>query len=335
MRTTCILLISILIIALNGCKKGDDPPAVHEPSLSDQAELFLFLKSGESIYSDVEGNKYLSLTFNPDTLQHVYSILFEKDKKYNLSIKGNYCSPVDFLLLNPERDTLFHGEQGNIGNSRKYIVWQSTITDTLFLLIRYTEDINFHTYQYQVTFEEISVHALNWKGLSFECSGDWLIDQQDHLALVCHNSSYSKWARIVDNSLFNYDLEFKVGLKSGIPDIYTGTAFYANEELFEMVNLPSRCYEFKIIGPSTWEQWTWNQGVGRDWGETSTSLNRGEGAWNEMKMEILNDSIWLGVNGETVKSFKNISFMNNGLLLVVDDQKEDTVFFKDFVLNKR
>jgi hypothetical protein len=333
MRTHIIFLASFLLLILFGCEKENNVQN-DDSSLKNSSEAHLYLKSSETIYSDENGNKYYTLTFNSDTLKHIYSVLFEKDKKYNLSITGDFCGAIDFLLLNSNKETLFYGEQGDIGLTRKYIVWQSDITDTFYISISYTEDINFHTYEYHITFEELTIHRLNWKGLVLDCSGDWFINADDYLTLAIHNSSYSKWAKIVDNSLLNFKLNFQVGLKSGIPDIYTGIAFNASDNLFEMVNLPDKCYEFKIIGPSSWEQWTWNNGVGREWGETSNSLNRGEGAWNEMQVETLDDSIKLSVNTERVKSFKNLYFMDNGLYLAVDDQKEDTIYFRDIKLIK-
>jgi len=333
MRIITFFLTSVLLATLLSCEKERDLQN-DDSSLESRSEAYLNLKSSESIYSDENGNKYLSVIFSPDTLEHIYSVPFEKDKKYNLSIKGNYCGSVDFLLLNSNKDTLFDGEQGDIGLTRKYIVWQSNITDTFFISVCYTDDINFHTYEYYLTFEELTIHRINWKALTLDCSGDWFINSDDYLTLACHNSSYSKWAKIIDNSLFNYMLSFQIGLKSGIPDIYTGVAFFASDQLFEMVNLPDKCYEFKIIGPSSWELWTWTGGVGRDIGETLYSLNRGQGAWNEMQIEIVNDSVKLNVNSENVKSYKNLNFLDNGLYLTVDDQKDDTIYFKDIELIK-
>ena len=94
-------------------------------------------------------------------------------------------------------------------------------------------------------------------------------------------------------------------------------------------DLPDVCYEFKIIAPSTWELWMWSNGVARELGETSMDLNTGTGTWNEVKVKTQNDSVYLSVNDEEVKSFKNSNYIDHGLYLVVDDQKDDTVYFRD------
>ncbi len=334
MKTYFITLATFLILTFISCEKKDSDIPDDKSSLIKQSEAHLFLKSGSTIYSDDEGNKYLSIYFDPETLHHIYSVLFVKDKKYRLSVSGNYCEPVDFLLLNSNRDTLAHGEQGDVGLTRKYIVWHSIITDTFFISVNYTDNINFHTYEYYLTLEEISTNRLYWRGLTLDCSGDWSINSDDYLTLACYSSSFSKWAKIVDDSLISFTLGYQIGLKSGIPDIYTGVAVFASDDIKEMVNLPEECYEFKIIGPATWEYWVWHGSISRTWGETPKNLNSGPGSWNELQIEKRNYGILVLLNNDTIKPPTSVWLRDNGLYLVVDDQKIDSVYFKDVELIK-
>jgi hypothetical protein len=320
------------------CEKDrpmEENPGTTESEIVKRTEAHLQLKSTESIYVDHAGNKYFSLNFNPDTLEHVYSVYFEEGKKYYLTIAGPQAYPVEMFLITDENDTLFYGETVDIPVMKKYIVWESTISDTLYVAVSYTEDINFHTYYYQLTFEELSIKKLYLNDIILECSGDWHIDQDDRLTLACHNTSYTKWLRIVDNTLFNYEFSYEVSLRSGIPDIYTGIAIYAVDDMQEMFNMPMNCYEFKILGPVSWEVWVWgNGGMGRYWGECATSLNRGEGAFNELSVKTDNDNVGLYVNSEKVDTFRNINFMDNGLYITVSDEKEDTLYFDNIRLVK-
>jgi hypothetical protein len=328
----------LIIVAICGCEKStnfQDESSISNNDLIVLSEFHLQLKSGQTIYSDNSGNKYYTLNFNPDTLEHIYSVFLEKGKKYYITISGNQAYPVDMFLLTSSKDTLFYGETVDIPIMKKYIVWESNITDTMFVSLIYNEDINFHTYYYQLTFEELTIKRLIWDNLEFEYSGDWFINNDNYLTLVCHNSSYTKWVRIDDNSLNNFEFSYEVSLQSGIPDIYTGIAFYATDKMQEMFNMPIDCYEVKIIGPTSWEVWTWRYGgMGRYWGETQVSLNRGQGSWNNIFIKTSNDSVSLKVNNEQVNKFKNVHFMDNGLYITVTDNKVDTVYFKDIELTK-
>ena len=331
MRPFNYFIAVILLSSFLGCEM-DEP--IHPEDTPDliNTEACLSLKSGP-IYYDDHGNKYLQLTFSQDTLSHLYSVLFEDGKKYNLSIKGESCITVDLLLLNSQNDTICSGMQGDVGCTRKYITWESTESDTFYIRASYTGEINFHVLDYQITFEELTINQLIWNDLILECSGDWFIDDNNYLALACHNSSYSKWARIANSLPTGYKLAFETGLHSGIPDIYTGVAFKANDEINDMVNLPQYCYEFKLLGPCGWELWRWQGSVSRDMGYTSVSLNRGEGSWNQVEAELSDNSIELSVNSELVRTVASGSD-ETGLYLTVDDQKNDTVYFRNIEIEE-
>jgi hypothetical protein len=335
-----ILFFSAVTIILStmSCEKDTETKVDSnqtENELLDKSEAHFSLKSGQTIYADKSGNKYYNFNFNPDTLERIYSVYFEEGKKYYLTVSGENAYPINMYLLTSNKDTLFYGETVDIPIMKKYIVWESTVTDTMFVDLAYSEEINFHTYNYQLTFEELTIHTIQWNNLTLECSGDWFVNSDNILTLICYNSSYIKWARIVDNSLFNFDFSYKVSLKSGIPDIYSGIAFYGSKELQEMFNIPIGCYEFKVIGPMSWETWVWSDGgMGRYWGEIPTSLLRGENSWNELKVKTFNDNFELSINSEIVDSAKNVHFMDNGLYITIEDSKADTIFFKDITLIK-
>lgn len=332
------LWVVLLTAVLLSCEKNDTlgpDSATTDTEIVKKSEAHLQLKSTESVYTDNAGNKYYSLNFNPDTLEHVYSVYFEKGKKYYLTIAGEQAFPVEMHLITSENDTLFYGEITDVPTLKKYIIWESTISDTLYVAVSYTEDINFHTYYFQLTFEELSIKTLLYNGLTWECSGDWFIGHDNQLALACQNTSIVKWARIVDNTLFNYEFSCEVGLKSGTPDIYTGIVFYAADEIQDMYNMPMGGYEFKIMGPTHCNLWTWTEGgYGCQYAECSTRLNQGEGTFNDLSVKTDFDNITLYANSEEVYAFRNVCFMDNGLYLTVWDMKEDTLYFNNIRLIK-
>ena len=140
MRDKIIPLFVIAAISFFACEK-ENPPEI-EDSLN--IEYHFSLKSGEIAYSDEDGNHYYTGVFDKDTLQKNYSILIEKNINYRLSLSDIDCENVEFYFLEPDLDTLYHGEQANQGNTLQYIHVQSAVTDTFFISLRYTGDINFH-----------------------------------------------------------------------------------------------------------------------------------------------------------------------------------------------
>jgi hypothetical protein len=114
-----------------------------------------------------------------------------KGKKYNISLAGPDIYMVDFNLLKSNLDTLFFGVW-NMLNSQKYIAWTANVTDTFYVDIKYNGEINFNTYFYRLTFEDLTTKELKWNDLNLTCSGDWLIDDEGNLALVCHQTCYKK-----------------------------------------------------------------------------------------------------------------------------------------------
>ena len=122
----------------------------------------------------------------------------------------------------------------------------------------------------------------------------------------------------------------EMSLASGTPDIYTGLAFLGSDDIREMNNMPQSCRELKILGPASWEVWYWSSGgVSRYWGTTATNLNMGLDAWNKLAIDNTQDTLELFVNDEMVDRFRNTLLLGTGLYLVADDQKDDTLFFRN------
>lgn len=340
-----LFCISVLIgLVLLGCQKDPVDIPWHtqtEINLADSAERFLRIEKNKQIYLDENQNAYFPVSFDYQHLSHIYGVYLEKDVKYTISISTNNfsCDPIAFNLLTSDLDTLFKGEQANMSYTRKYICWTSNVSDTFYISSQYKDDINFHTYNYQLTFEELSTKVIQWENLKFQCSGDWFVNDQGYLSLACNNTLYSKWAKVINDSLYNYDFSYLVSPESGIPDSYTGIACYASENIFDMLNMPASCYNISVAGPSTWKLEYWYMetggGISFDWGTTSQNLAIGAGSWNKISVTTFGDSIAYSVNSEEVKRLRNLSFMKNGLYITVEDSKNDTLFFNNIKLTRK
>ncbi|GAB4310566.1 MAG: hypothetical protein Kow00127_00100 [Bacteroidales bacterium] len=314
-----ILALFIVFVSCDKEKNAESPGV----------EKVLRIEPGYKYYTNENNDAYELIVFSPEQLIHQYAVEFQEGKKYHLSVSGGYCGPVYFALLNQAGDLLFTGEQGSIGFDRKYIVWTSTVSETLTIVVQYTENINFHTYEYHLTFEEVNSYPLSWEGLELECSGDWFTGPDGKLGVALHGSSYSKWASIAADDLSHYSFSVDLGFAGGVSDTYSGVAIFASGTIRDMVNLPEQCDEFKIVGPASWEVWFWRGGVGREWGTTAVNLNMGYDSWNRLAVDNTEDTVKLSVNNEMVYKYRNISLLSTGLLLVADDQKEDTLWFKN------
>jgi len=335
---------AVLSFVFLGCQKDpvENPGNITpEINLADSAENFLTIEKNMYIYTDENHNAYIPVSFDYNHLSHVFGVYLEKDKKYNISISSNTNTTyfLDFTLLTSVADTLFKGEQGNPGYTKSYIYWTSSVSDTFYVSVKFKSDINFHTYDYQMTFEEVSIRLIEWGNLKLSCSGDWFINDQGYLSLTCHDSKYEKWAKVMDDSLFNYEFSYLVSPESGIPDSFTGIACYASENIFDMMNMPESCFNLAVAGPSVWRLEYWYMdtggGVGYDWGNTSQNLSMGKGSWNKIALITYGDSLVYAVNNEEVKRQRNFYFMKNGLYITVEDSKNDTLFFKDLILTKK
>ncbi|MCB0823582.1 MAG: hypothetical protein KDC09_12850 [Bacteroidales bacterium] len=322
-----ILSLLVLVLIIYSCV---DKAEEVKDSLEGSAEKTLSIEPGYKFYTNENNDAYELVVFNPEILSHIYAVKFEEGKKYHISISGEYCGPIYFALKNEAGNVLFTGEQGSISFDRKYIVWTSNTTETMYIQVQYVDNINFHTYEYHLTFEEVNTAILPWQGMEMECSGDWFVTSDNKLGVALHTSSYTKWARVKSQDLNKYYFSVEMSLASGTPDIYTGLAFLGSDDIREMNNMPQSCRELKILGPASWEVWYWSSGgVSRYWGTTATNLNMGLDAWNKLAIDNTQDTLELFVNDEMVDRFRNTLLLGTGLYLVADDQKDDTLFFRN------
>jgi len=75
-------------------------------------------------------------------------------------------------------------------------------------------------------------------------------------------------------------------------------------------------------------------GVGFEYGNFAQNLSLGKGSWHNISLLTFGDSIACSGNNEVVKKFRNLSFMDNGLYLTVEDKKQDTILFRNIKLEK-
>lgn len=329
-KLSFLLLIPALILV--GCEK-DETPDDARSELEKRTEKILSIKSTEQVYTDEDKNEYIDFEFDINKTACTYGVYLLKGKKYNISVSGPEIQIVDFNLLRSNLDTLFFGEW-NMMNSQKYIAWTSDVSDTFYVDIKYTGEINFNTYTYRLTFEELTTKELQWNNLNLLCSGDWLVTDEGYLALACHQTMYRKWAKIENDSLYNYQFSYDISNQSGIPDNFAGIACYAGSTVADMFNMPVPCYNLFVDGPAFWslEAWFGDGSVGREFGNTSTNIRNGAGQWNTFGLETCGDSVRCIINDENVYSFRNVHFMTNGLYIVIEDSKRDTIYLKDIAL---
>ena len=322
-----ILILTILILA--ACEK--EVPQ-EEPKLP--IEYHFQLKSGEIAYSDDDGNYYYTGVFDMDTLQKNYSISIEKDIEYRISLSNIDCENVDFYFLEPDLDTLYHGEQANQGNTLQYIHVKSAVTDTFYITLRYTGDINFHKKEFHLAFEDVTIADLEWKGHIWQGTRDWIVNNDGNLQIAMHNTGSYRWLRLSNPDLLDYELEVSMAFKSGLPESLAGIATNASEEIRQNVNVPMQGYSFLIKGPYSFQVWYAHGtgGTGFEYGYTSARLNTGMTP-NKISLSSIKDSLLYSINDEQVYEFKNLSFMTSYVYLIVEDIRLDTVVFDDFKLN--
>jgi len=333
MRNVFLILI-LPVCILSGCENEetrDDP----QDELQKRAEKILSIKSTQQVYTDENSNEYIDIVFDINKTSCTYGVYMLKGKKYNISAAGPDIYFVDFNLLRSNLDTLFFGAW-NMPNSQKYIAWTADVTDTFYVDIKYNGEINFNTYIYRLTIEDLTTKELKWNDLNLTCSGDWILDDEGNLLLACHQTSYRKWAKIQNDGLYNYQFSYNLTNQSGMTDNYVGMACYAGNSISDMFNMPVPCYNFFVNGPALWslEYWYERDGVGFEHGNTSTNIRVGVGQWNNFGIETYGDSIRCFVNNESVFKFRNLSFMTNGLYIVIEDSKKDTVYLKDITLTR-
>ena len=265
-----------------------------------------------------------------------YSILIEKDINYRLSLFDIDCYNVEFHFLEPDLDTLYHGEQANQGNTLQHIYIQSPLTDTFYISLRYTGDINFHKKTFHLAVEDITIEEFEWKGHIWEGTRDWTVNQNGELSISLHNTGLYRWLRLKKPDLLNYELEVKMAFESGLPEGLAGITTNASDEIRTNANVPYQGYSFLIKGPYSFQVWYAHGqgGTGFDYGYTSERLNTGDTP-NKIFLRNVKDSLSYSINDERVYEFNNRSFMTSYVYLMVEDNRLDKLSFTDFKLTER
>lgn len=332
MRDKIIPLLAVIVLSLTACEK-ENPP---EPENLLDIEYHFSLKSGQIAYSDEDGNHYYTGVFDKDTLQKNYSIFIEKDVNYRLSISDIDCENIEFLFLEPDLDTIYHGEQANQGNTIQHIHIQSAVSDTFYISLRYTGDINFHKKSFHLAIEDITIQSFQWAGHTWEGTRDWTINQNGELNISLHNTGSYRWLRLKKPDLLNYELEVYMAFESGLPESLAGIATNASDEIRTNANVPYQGYSFLIKGPYSFQVWYAHGqgGTGYDYGYTSERLNTGDTP-NKIFLSNIKDSLSYSINDERVYEFNNRSFMTSYVYLMVEDNRLDTLNFTDFKLTEK
>lgn len=328
----CLLLMAVWMMAA-GCSKEDkNEPGNTATSLEAIAEADLTLKDGSHIYRDAWGNEYYNVLFDADHLSHVFKITLEQGKNYRMTIVSQCAYSIDLLLLRSESDTMFHGIDFMELPPKRVMYWKPNSTGTYYISTSYISDINFSTCTGRLVVEEITTNMLQYGDLSFECSGDWLLTQSGELAVALHNNGAQVWAKLMHNS-YNYRFGYDLTQASGRPDNYIGIDCYASAEIFEPENMPMSGYVFDVVGPGEWRISYWHPqgGVGFEYGFLPQNLPLGRENWHNIGVETFSDSIAFSVNGDVMECIRNHSMLDNGLYILADDNKIDTLFFKNIV----
>ena len=327
-----ILMILAIGFVFMACEKED--PSTPEKKLD--VEYHFSLKSGQVAYSDEEGNQYYTGVFDKDTLQKNYSIFIEKDIDYRLSLFDIDCENIEFYFLEPDLDTLYHGEQANQGNTLQHIQVQATVSDTFFISVRYIGDINFHKKNFHLAIEDITIQDLEWAGHMWEGTRDWNIKPDGNLYISLHNTGTYRWLRLKNPDLLNYEMEVSLTFESGLPETLAGITSNASDEIRSNANVPLQGYSFLIKGPYSFNVWYAHGqgGTGYEYGYTSERLRTGETP-NKIFLSNIKDSLAYYINDELVYEFNNLSFMTSYIYLLVEDSKLDTIKFSDFKLTEK
>jgi len=207
------------------------------------------------------------------------------------------------------------------------------VTDTFFISLRYTGDINFHKKSFHLALEDITITELEWEGQKWEGTRDWIIEPDGQLSINLHNTGTFRWIRLKKPDLLNYEFEVSMAFKSGLPESLAGITTNGSYEIRSNANVPHQGYSFLIKGPYSFNVWYAHGqgGTGYDYGYTSERLNTGDTP-NKISLSNIKDSLSYSINDEVVYGFNNRSFMTSYVYLMVDDNRLDTLSFSDFNL---
>ncbi len=329
MRTFRLIMLMFTLLSFAACSNDekDDTVPGDPTSLESMVEKDLSLKDGRKVYADDSQNEYHTVIFDADHLVHVYKVNLDQGKKYRMSISGDVAYDIDFLLMRSEEDTLFRGEYQMELPPRTQIYWTANSTGIYYLKAS-MQDVNFHTYTCRLIVEEITTISMEYGGLNLQCSGDWFMSPQGKLAVALHETGTFKYARIMHDKI-NYTFSMMVSRSSGRPDNYIGIDCYASPGIWDGDNIPASGYLFDVIGPASWRLSYWHpQGsVGFEYGTLPENLPLGSSYQYETGVRTIGDSIAFSVNGIELKKMRNEWMLDTGLYIVVDDTKQDTIYF--------
>ncbi len=302
MKTThkIILLISIIIFAIS-CKKDTDDTKQTATSNSTYTKN-LKLDNNKRAYYNSDNNRYETNYISSDTSSFNYSINVEPGKKYRILIYGFYMKNVDLDLFDKSDVLIKSGAQANVGNTAKYMVYESSINDTLFINIK--SDSTFNN-AFFLSFEEVNTYEIYWKNHSWSCDGDWEVNSQDQLIFKSYHSGFTKWIKLNDSTLHNYTCDISFDANNGTLNNFLGLAVRSSDIIHDMTNLPEVSKQFKLNNHNIWELWHINIGTGGGIGrETGYLANYFNTTNNIITSNIHNDSLSFSVNNElAIKAF--------------------------------
>ncbi len=187
--------------------------------------------------------------------------------------------------------------------------------------------------EFFLTFEEMGTYQITWNGYTWLCDGDWEVNESGYLVVKGYKSGFSKWAQLLDTTLTDFHAEFDFETSEGTLPTFIGMAVNANSEIFDMINLPKICRQFKISGAQNWELWTINiengGGIGRDLGFLPSPLVSGV---NTLSASCIADSAEWKVN-QSVVTKKETTTGFHGFYLTFEDLERDSVVFRGIRIN--
>lgn len=339
-------IVALTVILASGCSHdevADIQPVIPPADTTDTLDIppsrldsiwekDLSLKSGMRVYTDSSGNEYHTVIFNSTDTIHVYKINLQEGKMYNMVLSRDCAYWTDFYLLKTETDTMFTGEGVMGPDIRNQIYWRATATGTYYIVLEYS-DANFHDYECRLVIEEMTTFNLTYNGLELLCSGDWKVNDSGYLTLTMHEALGYKWAKVLNNPYY-YTFSYNYTRASGKPDNYVGIECYATDEVQYLDNIPKAGYLFDVIAPSGWRIGTYHIEGDAGWwyGNLPENLPLGNNYWHNISVTTFNDSLAFSVNNIEAYKQRNYEMLDQNLYIMVNDRRQDEVWFKDLKL---
>ena len=317
------MVISVMV----GCEKEDVNP-------HNSQSKYLKLDAIKRAYYNSDNMRYETNAFSIDSTKFTYNINVEEGKQYRVYQYGLSMVDVDLFLHSENEDsTLLIGVQANVGYTAKYFVYTANFAGKLQIITASTDN-TLYGEPFYLSFEEIGTYKLSWKGYNWLCDGDWTVNSNGDLTIKNYRSGFSKWIRLLDTSLTNYnvDVQFHSPTNS-IPHSF-GVAILASNTIFDMINLPDISRQFFIFGTNNWEIWYINignsGGIGRDIGTTSNAIALGS---NTISANVSNINTTFYVNNTEAVSISNDITENNSFYITNEDLGTDSITITNIRFN--